>query len=547
MYKVMLVDDEPLVREFIRKHFANRHPEWEVAQEAMDGQEAWELLERIEVDLVITDIKMPGMNGIELAKRIHGMDNPPQVIILSGFDEFALAQDAIRYNVRNYLLKPVVKDELAEVVQEVTARLERKGQESLALFTQKSISKDSQIQVIKQFLKAVVSESSVEVKTLYPLIYRLKVQLIETEGIIMVLDLDEEVMIKRGIPFGDYAIFRFILQQIAWEMAEEAGHGYVFLDEKQLTCALITGEDRSHILERCKSLYRSVADAVLKNTGITVSGGLGTFESEIFNLQISYANAAHHLQNRLWSDGANLFLQAADNRSIQHFQSMEQTITSVNHALLNRDEPLLSAALRLYLQHLRTFSTAEVMKFGIHLAKGLTGGNNRSLERAYQTLGVAMKQPSSEWTVESVLALYSRMAGCCSSGTDPSLTAPADELDVANRAKSYIYAHYEEPISLALLADKLGVSPGYLSNTFHKTFQETYIKFLTRIRMEQAAKLLKVHPPEKVYDVAEKVGYVSVKHFSYVFKQHYQMPPGEYQELHSPLPAAKRNRQQMER
>lgn len=537
MYKVMLVDDEPLVRDYIRMHVVQRHPEWEVVQEAMDGQEAWELLERAagQVDLVITDIKMPGMNGIELSRQIQEMEHPPQIIILSGFDEFGLAQEAIRYNVRNYLLKPVVKEELAAAIEEVTARLERKSQESLALFTQRSISRDSQIQVVKQFLKAVVGESSVEVKTLYPLIYRLKVQLIETEGIIMVLDLDEETMIRKEIPFGDYAIFRFILQQIAWETADEAGNGYVFLDEDQMTCALITGEDRPHIMERCISFYRSVADAVLKNTGITVSSGLGTFESEIFNLQISYAHAARHLQNRLWSDNADLFIHDADHHDIRRSLALEQTITSINHALLNQNEPLLSAALASYIQQLREISVTAIMKFGIHLAKGLAGGHNRSREHAYHLLGAALKQPASEWTAASVHDLYAKVASCYAAETEQPQAAPTDDLDVANRAKSYIYAHYEEPLSLAFLADKLGVSPGYLSNTFHKTFQETYIKFLTRIRMEQAARLLKLHPPQKVYDVAEKVGYISVKHFSYVFKQHYHMPPGEFQEVHAPF------------
>lgn len=420
----MLVDDEPLVRQYIRMHFQAYQPDWEVAEEAMDGQEAWEKLELGRVDLVITDIKMPGLDGIELCKRIAQMANPPQILILTGFDEFGLAQEAIRCSVRNYLLKPIVKEELLTAVQEVTAWLDLKGRESLALFTQNSISKDSQIQVVKQFLKAVIEDSSVEIKTLYPLIYRLKVQLIETEGIIMVLELDEETMIRRGIPLGDYAVFRFILQQITGEISDEAGLGHVFLDEDQMTCALVTGENREHIIQRCRTLYQGVAEALMTNTGITVSAALGTFESEIFNLKTSYSNASHNLQARLWSGTPGLFVKDA-------------------------------------------------------------------------------------------------------------YIAPADEWDVANRARAYICAHYGEPLSLAFLAEKLGVSPGYLSQTFHKTFQESYIKFLTRIRMEQAAKRLKARPPEKVYDVAEKVGYISVKHFSHVFKQHYQMPPGEYQELHA--------------
>ncbi|OGX68094.1 MAG: hypothetical protein A2189_09290 [Paenibacillus sp. RIFOXYA1_FULL_44_5] len=83
---------------------------------------------------------------------------------------------------------------------------------------------------------------------------------------------------------------------------------------------------------------------------------------------------------------------------------------------------------------------------------------------------------------------------------------------------------------MASIAERIGISPAYLSSVFSQREQEGYIKFLTRIRMEQAAKLLKQSPKQKIYDIAVKVGYISSKHFSHVFKQHYGVPPGEYQE-----------------
>lgn len=102
--------------------------------------------------------------------------------------------------------------------------------------------------------------------------------------------------------------------------------------------------------------------------------------------------------------------------------------------------------------------------------------------------------------------------------------------DIVQKAKEYIYVHYREPLSLALIAEKIGVSSSYLSNIFHKSVGESYIKFLTRVRMEQAEKLLKSTPPYKVYDISERVGYISVKHFSFIFKKYFKISPGEYQE-----------------
>jgi two-component system, response regulator YesN len=536
MYKVMLVDDEPLVRQYLRMHIHKFHPKWEIAAEAMDGQEAWQALQQNCVDLVISDIKMPVMNGIELCRRIHTMEEPPQIFIISGYDEFVLAQEAIRYGVLNYLLKPMDKGELIDAIDSVTSLLDLKHRENLAFFTQISISKDSQTQVVKQFLKAVISESVVEIKTLYPLIFRLKVQLIETEGLIMLLDLDEEHLIRKGVPFGDFMVYRFILQQMAWEIAEETGLGYVFLDEKQLTSVLVTGEDRNHILQRCESLYAQLADAMLNNTGVTVTGALGSFESELFQLHASYSAASRNLQHRLFYREPKLFGREGDAISNNDLSSLDQLLAAVQYALFDPNEAAYTAALTKYISNIQQYTATEIVAFGIHMIQTLVKGkreiHGKSVERGYHLLRRAFQEPAAGWSNEPVLALFRDIASGFAACMDPVKPEPADEYNIANRAKAYICTHYSEPISLAMLADKLGVTPGYLSNTFHKSFQETYIKFLTRIRMEQAAKLLKAYPPEKVYDVAEKVGYIGVKHFSYVFKQHYQMPPGEYQDLH---------------
>lgn len=535
MYKVMLVDDEPLVREYLRFHIKQCHPQWEVAAEAMDGQEAFETLKQQQIDLVITDVKMPIIDGIKLSMLIRQMDESPQILILSGYEEFLLAQEAMRYGVRNYLLKPIVKEELIQAIDAVTAVLDNKNQDNMVFFSQKSISRDTQTQVVKQFLKAVVNDNGVEIKTLYPLIFRLKVQLINTEGIIMLLDLDEEHLIEKGIPYSDYSVFRFILQQIACEIAEETGLGIVFLDDDQITSVLVTGEEKQDILRRCISLYSQVAEAMLKNTGITVSGAIGTMESELFHLQTSHIIAARNLQQRLFTGHPKLFDSEEDDGRSRSLLTLDQTLSAVQFSLFERNEIAYTVALKRYIDQMKDCSRIEILKFGIHLIKEIIKGKRDAygpaVEKSYRRLQRVSQETKDIWPPESVLAVFQDIANYfiqSNEGNDK-----VDEYDIASRAKAYIYTHYAEPLSLALVADKLGVSQGYLSHTFHKSFQETYIKFLTRIRMEQAARLLKASPPEKVYDVAEKVGYVSVKHFSHVFKQHFQMPPGEYQDLHT--------------
>ncbi|MDQ0920962.1 response regulator [Paenibacillus sp. V4I5] len=536
MYKLMIVDDEPLVREYLKLHVSQHHLDWEVADEAMDGQEAWEKLQQQRVDLVITDIKMPVVDGIELCRRLSQSENPPIILILSGFDEFSMAQGAIRYGVHSYLLKPVVKDELIEVIKQITDQLERISREELAFRAMKNVSKDSQNQVVKQFLRALVSDSSVEIKALYPLVFRMKVQLIETEGMIMVLDLDEDQLAQKGIPFSDISIFRFILNQIVSELSEEdGGMGFVFLDEEQNTCVLMTGEDKNHIKSKCQYLYERVSNVMLTNTGVTVSGALGSFESELFHLQTSYQIASKTLHYRLFVEEPTLFDELALNGELQRLTLLDHTLSSIQFALLDHNEIVYSMAINQYVDKMEACNVSSILKFGIYLirklAKGTKEHRGEVLERAFRHLQKSCQPMSVEWTVESTLILFRETLVFFASGRTEE-TNPVNEQDIVSRVKAYIYANYTEPLSLALLAEKLGISSGYLSQIFHKTVQESYIKFLTRVRMEQAAKLLKAVPPVKVYDVSDKVGYVSVKHFSHVFKQHYNMPPGEFQEKH---------------
>ncbi|WP_340397238.1 response regulator [Paenibacillus sp. FSL E2-0202] len=535
MYKVLIVDDEPLVREYLKLHIHANQPDWEVAGEAMDGQEAWEILQQIQVHLVITDIKMPVVDGLELCRRLSQTKNPPIILILSGFDEFSLAQEAIRFGVQSYLLKPVVVDELAEALAQVTAQLDRRFHEELAFRAMGKISKESQTQVVKQFLKSLVSENSVEIKALYPLIFRLKVPLIETEGLIMVLDLDEDKLAKKGIPYSDIPIFRFILNQMVDELSQENESEFVFLDTDQNTCILVTGEDKNNIEVKCRSLYDKVSAAMLSSTGITVSGGLGTFESELFHLQGSHATAVRNLNQRLFSDEPALFRYWTEELQLQRLALLDQTFTSIQFAIMDQNEVAFLMAVKHYYEHIKDLSALHIMKIGFYLVRNLPNGSlerkSEFLDNAYHHLQLAYRNPPE--STEAIIALFRETFNCLTKGgrEEP---VPENEQDIVSRVKAYIYSHYAEPLSLALLAEKMGITPGYLSNIFHRTMQESYIKFLTRVRMEQAAKLLKMHPPLKVYDVSERVGYVSVKHFSHVFKQFYNTPPGEYQEKHIP-------------
>lgn len=528
MYKLMIVDDEPMTREYIKARVGELHREWICAGEAADGREALELLEQDEgFDLIMTDIKMPVMTGIELARELAGRRKRPRMVILSGYDEFILAKEAITYGVQEYMLKPLVKEELVAVLHRLARELaeERAAQEAY-----RALSKQSREQVARNFLHAIITDNHMEIQVLYPLLHRLKINLIEAEGAVLLVDLDEGQLLERDISPSDQALFRYIVHQTAAELAGPESGIMLFVDYKQRTALLVPGEDDGDVRERCGGLFQRLAEAMLSMTGLALWGAAGSAEMDMLQLGASYRTARERLRRRWRAGVPRLFTDdaAAEAPAVE----LASAAASIRAAMADGREPQLLAALRALAEAAgESLARLDALRLGAGLLEALAGGVPEIRQEAIRSAGQYLRQEAAaeRFAPEQAAGLYAGMIGALRAKPDAP-DARESEHEIVVKVKEYIYAHYAEPLSLALIADKMGVSAGYLSSLFHQNTPESYIKFLTRVRMEQAAELLKAQPAEKVYDVAEKVGYLSVKHFSYVFKQYFGIPPGEYQE-----------------
>ncbi|CAN7284442.1 response regulator [Paenibacillus sp. LjRoot153] len=530
MYKMLVVDDESLTRDYLKLTIPQINAQWEVVHVASDGKEALELLDQYAVDLILTDIKMPVMDGLTLCKIVSQKSPRPRIVILSGHDEFSFAKEAITYGVNEYLLKPIVKDELRVVLERIMKDLDREKSQLLTQHSMHILSEDSKNHVVKNFLKAVIEDSYAEIKVLYPLLFRLKVSLIESEGNLMILSLDEDMIIRKSIPYADIPVFKYILQQIATEIVEE---GRVFYDSEENTIILVTGENQDDLIEQCRVIHAKVADAIYRSTGITITGAIGNCVNDVLRLSSSYRKAHKMLLSRLLNGGNSCFSFSGESTEMPSILELDKTMMAIQSGLLDGSETNYMVSVRHYAELMDNYHLPVVYRYGVHLIRCMADMNPNFTDEGIQTAQTILRKLESftlqEPSKEDVLLIFYEIL---KSFNLHAMSRPTNENehDLVAKAKEYIYSHYSEPISLAIIADKIGVSASYLSNVFHKSVNESYIKFLTRVRMEQAAKLLRARPAEKIVEVSDKVGYVSVKHFSHVFKQHFHMPPGEYQE-----------------
>lgn len=543
---MLIVDDEPLTRQFFLRNVGKLHPEWACAGEAGDGEEALAMIEAgRRFDLILTDIKMPGMSGLELARTLSARSVSPHIAVLSGHDEFALAKEAMEYGVHHYLLKPVVNEELVDMLDKVAGRIAAERAEEASYRSLLSLSAETREQVARNVLRAIVTDNHMEIKVLYPMLHRLKMSPLDAEGTILLTDLDESELFAKRVSAGSETLYRYIVHQTAVELADafRSPEAAVipFIDPKQRTVIFVAGEDGDDVLRRCQELFRELARTVCGMTKLRLWGACGNPELELLQLGAAYRQASNTLKQMLFADPANYAeLLREDEEAAARRDRLDKTLAALQTAVAERREPQQRALLQGVAGELAPIDRRKLMLFGVAMLQRLAAAFPEEARqgRIVSALHAGLPQddsadPAEEVAPEAAAALLWGLLERFREderSADGSEANGAAEHETVTKVKAYIMEHYAEPLSLAHFAERLGVSSGYLSSLFHQNTQESYIKFLTRVRMEQAAALLSEKPAAKVYDVAEKVGYVSVKHFSYVFKQHYGIPPGQYQE-----------------
>jgi len=535
MYKLLIVDDESLTREYVRMNISSLDDNWQAAGEASDGGDALKFLSENTVDLVITDIKMANMDGLTLCQNICEKYPDIKIVIISGYDEFSFAQQAIRYGVNDYLLKPIDEDELKAVLRKIGQRLDNEKYEKQSLNIISNLSEGYKKNIIKNLLRAVISNSNVEIKFLYPLVHNLKMNILDDEGIIMILSIDKYSMLKNLIPMNNISVFNFILLQITSNVMSNYEDSHEFLDYEENVIVYTTGETKDQTISKCREIYSKVSSDFIQQTGITITGFIGSSQSELLQLNTSYQDAAKSVYLKTLSGGNKVYESNLLKSYSDKVSSLEKSIKAIKLGLIDKNEAVYCESVSDFVGTIDSFDISSILRYGILLINSLkkldVNFSPELIDMCFKSLQDVSLSNDVFKTKDGVINLYTRIIKILDS--NPLMNqGNINETDIISKVKDFIYSHYKEPVSLQQIAEYVGVTTNYLSNLFHKNVGEPYIKFLTRVRMEQAAKLLCIKPQLKIIDISQRVGYVSVKHFMYVFKQFYNITPGEYRDSH---------------
>lgn len=529
MYRTLIVDDEPLMRKYLEANLSEICPDFYVTGIACDGLEATELLQKQNFDLVITDIKMPEMDGLHLAKHILSSAPDTKVIIISGYSEFEYARSALKFGVSDYLLKPLSDDSIQETLSSIKRELEDLASRKNAMISSRNYNNYTDQEVKSSLLSALIRSDASAIQLFYNLLQDRNMVLMKAYSSILLLCFDELHLLLKEKKISELTTYPLELYQQCQTYCNQ--HNYTLArDENGFTFILLTEDDKDTLPVIAHTIYDNI-QAFWSGKQLKITTSYGYYVTDMINLRGSYRSAAEATALNL----KNIPSPISSNYYVSQSKFLNQLNTFCNalytdYVSQNTDKVLTDLYLYITLFE-KEISIAAILMYGTYLIRYL--GKKCNIKTDY--ILTAFKEllhfiddnlQVNLFERENIHTLFLQVMRVLEHGD---LYIPVLETTkIIESAKEFIYTHYREPISLAIVADTLKVNPSYLSDLFHKCTGEPYTKFLTRIRMEQSLLLLKSNPNEKIYTIAEKTGFVSSKHFNSVFKKYYGCTPTEY-------------------
>ena len=530
MVKVFLAEDEFIVREGIKKNIDWASAGYDFCGEASDGELALPMIRKLSPDIVITDIKMPFMDGLELSRLIRKEFPWIEIIILSGYEEFEYAKEGIKIGVAQYLTKPITSEELLAEVDNVARKIiKRKEEEELRLQFEKEMAendKKSQKELFHNIVSGAYSTTEI-------------------------LSMAEEVDVDLSAMWYSVAL---IYSKSENHEPDEYSNSAVAISDRinevvtQNNCllfdrnlegeAIIFKADSEEELKEQQDKVLGIIEGIFEEyPQVRYFGGIGYPVNRLSLVQASFEAASYAMahryfisENRFMSgdnlqEGSNsgddnlnikeIDAKRIDRRNLVKFfktGSLDEIPFFLNEFIKSAGENAFKSAL------FRQYIAMDTYFCAVTFVEEL--GKNR-VEIEVPEVGQEIMSTSGA-TLDYMRDVFERVIGIRESIANNRYS------EIVEEAVKFIEENYsDEELSLNALASHVNVSPNHLSTIFSQQTGQTFIKYLTEYRMEKAKELLKC-TGKRSSEISEEVGYKDPHYFSYMFKKSVGMTPTKY-------------------
>lgn len=537
MYNLIIVDDETEIRNGLRHKMDWTSLGFQIVGEASNGREAIELLEQGDIHLMITDIRMPIMDGMALLNEQKIRFPNVKTIILSGYDDFSYAKIAIQSGAKDYLLKPVIRKELIEMILIVCEELDREHHDLLIQDSLKWKLHQNNSLLQEHLMFELISEEGTEGTGLRERIHEMQLdEVLSEKGDIRIICVEMRLPHDRlGDGQGQIELMRSAYRMLCREMAQEYSSSVIVFHDwnhPNMMHFAVNYQD-NHLgkaeLQKFIVLLQSNIQKYLKvetiiAVGHAVRGLIYVKDAYISSLLVWSQNNLGVQSEIIWS------VSLADLEVGFNLESEKKlTLLIESHDIegINNSLRKLLTTDQYTLRALSQFVVKVYLLFdGIAKRNGI---NIPHIQQFFVLIpDVVRRFNSVEQVLENLGGIASELIHLLKT------TRATGGANIVESIRQYIDRNYANEIGLSMLADRFYINPTYLSELFKKHVGQTFSEYVIKVRIVKTEKLL--HDPSlRLSDIAELVGFSNASYLSSVFKKYYGKSPNDYRSTLSSL------------
>ena len=529
MYKMLLVEDEPIVRLALKTQVNWQKYGFDEIFEASNGAKALDIIKECNnIDIVITDINMPVMNGITLIKESKKINNNIQFLVLSAYDDYNLVRDAFKLGVNDYTLKTEMDmDKILQTVLNMLTKLKKN--------TNIKEQKVDKQRLKKRLLIGDLNEEELQESTL---------RLHDNNYVCCYIFIDNFNGIKNRYNSNDSNELISSLENAITQVLVTINNGEILVISPKEYVIFFSFQDDvyDNLISRLKIILEKIRYTLFTffNIGITV--GVSGFTKNIEETNVLFNEAERNARMRfVFGKGKDIFsehVESLNNIKKNKNNDLTQKIIiemSKNNGLLKAIDELdekkcleeMKKILKIkelsfkdnldngYIYYLEIvlMMVQYIIKDEDNILEDIIGGE---IDFYNDIIKFETIKEIESWVLDILAKVISYLKRCKQS-----------ESSAVKEAKEYILKNYSEKISLELVSKTVGFSKAYFSKIFTEEVGDNFIIYLTKVRIENAKKLLK-ETDMKIYQICEKVGYPNIEHFSRTFKKIVGVSPFQY-------------------
>lgn len=535
MIKIFLVEDEIAIRKGIKNSIDWEKEGYEFVGEAGDGELAYPMILKTKPDILITDIKMPFIDGLQLSKLVRKELPATKILILSGYDEFEYAKEAIKLQVAEYLLKPISSAKLLDVLAQVKEVIRQEQEEKELIKKYKEDMKENRELEKERFLNQIITQNLSLAQIL---------ETGESLGMDLSAPLYNILLLKiteNGGKQETYAEIESALDTLSGVFSFRRG-----VDEWLFLLTADDAEKMERRIESCRKTVRQITEKT--DPPVEYFGALGNPVERLREIKNSLKEAEKKFAFQYFKKWNQILeipvrdVGSSENPQTEKKENEELLISSVQVDKLNHKiiENFIHTGLRREVSNFvddyfmslgeksvqslmfRQYVAMDFYLAAVAFLERLGFSSKELVERCGDLKEMEQVIQTIEQTKEYIKKVLDATLECRESVSRKRYS------DLLKEAVSYIEHHYEEEdISLNQVAASVNISPSHFSTIFSKEMGETFIEYLTNVRMERAKQLLR-SSTMKTAEIAYAVGYKDAHYFSYLFKKVQKCTPREF-------------------